>query len=150
MKVILLQDVKGLGKQNDLVKAKDGYAKNFLLKRNLAIEATSDNVNIMKSRQKSLQNRTLTLNAKAQDVKERLDGKQVIIKTKSGENGKLYGSITTKDIADEIKKQLKVEVDKKKIVLPDHHIKTLSVSEVPIKLHAGVSAKITVVVEEIE
>lgn len=150
MKVILLQDVKGLGKQNDLVKAKDGYAKNFLLKRNLAIEATSDNVNIMKSRQKSLQNRTLTLNAKAQDVKERLDGKQVVIKTKSGENGKLYGSITTKDIADEIKKQLKVEVDKKKIVLPDHHIKTLSITEVPIKLHAGVSAKITVVVEEIE
>ncbi len=150
MKVILLQDVKGLGKQNDLVNAKDGYAKNFLLKRNLAIEATSDNVNIMKSRQKSIQNRTLTLNSKAQDVKERLDGKQVVIKTKSGDNGKLYGSITTKDIADAIKKQLKVEVDKKKIVLPDHHIKTISVSEVPIKLHAGVSAKITVVVEEIE
>ena len=150
MKVILLQDIKGLGKQNDLVNAKDGYAKNFLLKRNLAIEATSDNVNIMKSRQKSIQNKMLSSNAKAQDVKDRLDGKQVVIKTKAGENGKLYGSITSKDIADEIKKQLKVEVDKKKIVLPDHHIKTLSVSEVPIKLHAGVTAKITVVVEEIE
>ena len=150
MKVILLQDVKGLGKQNDLVNAKDGYAKNFLLKRNLAIEATSDNVNIMKSRQKSIQNKMLSSNAKAQDVKDRLDGKQVVIKTKAGENGKLYGSITSKDIADEIKKQLKVEVDKKKIVLPDHHIKTLSVTEVPIKLYAGVLAKITVVVEEIE
>ncbi len=150
MKVILLQDVKGLGKLNDLVNAKDGYAKNFLLKRNLAIEATSDNVNIMKSRQKSIQNKMLSSNSKAQDVKDRLDGKQVVIKTKAGENGKLYGSITSKDIADEIKKQLKVEVDKKKIVLPDHHIKTLSVSEVPIKLHAGVTAKITVVVEEIE
>ena len=150
MKVILLQDVKGLGKQNDLVSAKDGYAKNFLLKRNLAIEATSDNVNIMKSRQKSMQKKMLYLNAEAQDVKDRLDGKKVVIIAKSGENGKLYGSITTKDIADEIKKQLKVEVDKKKIVLPDHHIKTLSVTEVPIKLHAGVSAKITVVVEEIK
>lgn len=150
MKLILLKDVKGLGKQNDLVNAKDGYAKNFLLKRNLAIEATKDNVNIMKSRQKSMQSKMLSMNAEAQDVKDRLDGKKVVIKTKAGENGKLYGSITSKDIAEEIKKQLKVEVDKKKIVLPDHHIKTLSVSEVPIKLHAGVAAKITVVVEEIE
>jgi len=149
MKVILLQDVKGLGKQNDLVNAKDGYAKNFLLKRKMAIEATTDNINIMKSRQKAVQTRMLTQNAEAQEVKERLDGKKVVIKTKAGENGKLYGSITTKDIANEIKKQLNVEVDKKKIVLQDHHIKTLSVSEVPIKLHAGISAKITVVVEEV-
>ena len=150
MKVILLQDVKGLGKQNDLVNAKDGYAKNFLFKRKLAIEATSDNLSIMKSREKSIKNRMLTLNTTAQDVKERLDGKKVIIKTKAGENGKLYGSITTKDIAAEIKKQLNVEVDKKKIVLQDHHIKTLSVTDVPIKLHAGISAMITVIVEEIE
>ncbi len=150
MKVILLQDVKGLGKQNDLVNAKDGYAKNFLFKRKLAIEATSDNLNIMKSREKSIKSRMLTLNTTAQDVKERLDGKEVIIKTKAGENGKLYGSITTKDIAAEIKKQLNVEVDKKKIVLQDHHIKTLSVTEVPIKLHAGISAMITVIVEETE
>lgn len=150
MKVILLQDVKGLGKQNDLVNAKDGYAKNFLLKRNMAIEATADNVNIMKSRQKSLQNRMLTLNTEANEVKERLDGKKVTIRTKAGENGKLYGSITSKDIADEIKSQLNVEVDKKKIVLSDHHIKTLSVTEVPIKLHAGITAQITVVVEETE
>lgn len=150
MKVILLQDVKGLGKQNDLVNAKDGYAKNFLFKRKLAIEATSDNLSIMKSREKSIKNRMLTLNTAAQDVKERLDGKKVIIKTKAGENGKLYGSITTKDIAAEIKKQLNVEVDKKKIVLQDHHIKTLSVTDVPIKLHAGISAMITVIVEEIE
>ena len=150
MKVILLQDVKGLGKQKDLVNAKDGYAKNFLFKRKLAIEATSDNLNIMKSREKSTKNKMLTLNTAAQEVKERLDGKKVIIKTKAGENGKLYGSITTKDIAAEIKKQLNVEVDKKKIVLQDHHIKTLSVTEVPIKLHAGIAAMITVIVEETE
>jgi len=150
MKVILLQDVKGLGKQNDLVKAKDGYAKNFLLKRNMAIEATPDNINIMKSRQKAVQNRRLSLNAEAQEIKERIDGKKVVIKTKAGENGKLYGSITTKDIAEEIKKQLNVEVDKKKIILHDHHIKTLSINEVPVKLHSGIAAKITVVVEEIE
>ena len=150
MKVILLQDVKGLGKQNDLVNAKDGYAKNFLLKRNMAIEATPDNINIMKSRQKAVQNRMLTQNAEAQEVKERIDGKKVVIKTKAGENGKLYGSITSKDIAEEIKKQLNVEVDKKKIVLHDHHIKTLSINEVPVKLHSGIVAKLTVVVEEIE
>ena len=150
MKVILLQDVKGLGKQNDLVNAKDGYAKNFLLKKNMAIEATADNVNIMKNRKKTIQNRMLTLNAEAVEVKERLDGKKVVIKTKAGENGKLYGSITSKDIADEIKSQLNVEVDKKKITLPDHHIKTISVTEIPIKLHVGITAKITVVVEETE
>lgn len=149
MKVILLQDIKGLGKQNDLVEAKDGYAKNFLLKRKMAIEATTDNINIMKSRQQAVQNRMLTLNAEAQEVKQRLDGKKIVIKTKAGENGKLYGSITTKDIADEIKKQLNVEVDKKKIVLHDHHIKSLSVTEVPIKLHSGITAKITVTVEEL-
>ena len=148
MKVILLQDVKGLGKRNDLVNAKDGYARNYLFKRDLAIEATPKNLNIMKSREQSVKNRMLTQNAEAMEVKERIDGKKVIIKTKAGENGKLFGSITTKDIAEEIKKQHNVEVDKKKIVLHEHHIKHLSVTDVPIKLHAGVTATVTVVVEE--
>ncbi|MFO7611712.1 MAG: 50S ribosomal protein L9 [Clostridia bacterium] len=150
MKVILMEDIKGLGKQNEMVEAKDGYAKNFLLKRNLAIEATPENLNTMKSRQKAARNRTLTQSAEAMEVKERLEGKTVVIKTKSGENGKLYGSITAKDISDEIKKQHNVEVDKKKIVIQDHHIKTISTNEVPIKIHAGITANITVIVEEAE
>jgi len=148
MKVILLEDVKGLGKRNDLVNAKDGYAKNFLLKRNLAIEATAHNINIMKSREQSVKNRMLTENAEAQEVKERIDGKTVIIKTTAGENGKLYGSITNKDIADAIREQHNVQIDKKKIVIPDHHIKTLSTHKLDIKIHAGIAARITVVVEE--
>jgi len=148
MKVILLEDVKGLGKRNDLVNAKDGYAKNFLLKRNLAIEATAHNINIMKSREQSVKNRMLTENAEAQEVKERIDGKTVIIKTTAGENGKLYGSITNKDIAEAIKEQHNVQIDKKKIVIPDHHIKTLSTHKLDIKIHAGIAARITVVVEE--
>jgi len=148
MKVILLEDVKGLGKRNDLVNAKDGYAKNFLLKRNLAIEATAHNINIMKSREQSVKNRMLTENAEAQEVKERIDGKTVIIKTTAGENGKLYGSITNKDIADAIREQHNVQIDKKKIVIPDHHIKTLTTHKLDIKIHAGIAARITVVVEE--
>lgn len=148
MKVILLEDVKGLGKRNDLVNAKDGYAKNFLLKRNLAVEATPQNVNVMKSRAQSIKNRRLTENAEAQEVKERIDGKTIVIKTTAGENGKLYGSITNKDIADEINKQLNVEIDKKKIVIPDHHIKTLSTNKLAVKIHSGVTAQVTVVVEE--
>jgi len=148
MKVILLEDVKGLGKRNDLVNAKDGYAKNFLLKRNLAIEATAHNINIMKSREQSVKNRMLTENAEAQEVKERIDGKTVIIKTTAGENGKLYGSITNKDIAEAIKEQHNVQIDKKKIVIPDHHIKTLSTHKLDIKIHAGIAARITVVVED--
>ena len=148
MKVILLEDVKGLGKRNDLVNAKDGYAKNFLLKRNLAIEATAHNINIMKSREQSVKNRMLTENAEAQEVKERIDGKTVIIKTTAGENGKLYGSITNKDIAEAIKEQHNVQIDKKKIVIPDHHIKTLSTHKLDVKIHAGIAARITVVVEE--
>ena len=102
MKVILLEDVKGLGKRNDLVNAKDGYAKNFLFKRNLAIEATAHNLSVMKSRESSVRNRMLNENAEAQEIKERIDGKTIVIKTTAGENGKLYGLITNKDIADEI------------------------------------------------
>jgi large subunit ribosomal protein L9 len=148
MKVILLKDVKGLGKRNDLVNAKDGYAKNYLFKRNLAIEATPHNISIMKSREQAVKNRMLTENAEAQEIKERIDGKKITIKTTAGENGKLYGSITNKDIAEEIKKQLNVEIDKKKIVIPDHHIKTLSTHKLVVKIHAGVTANVTVTVEE--
>ena len=148
MKVILLEDVKGLGKRNDLVNAKDGYAKNYLFKRKLAIEATSHNLNIMKSRENSVRNRMLTENAEAQEIKDRIDGQTITIKTTAGENGKLYGSITTKDIAEAIKDQLNAEVDKKKIVIPDHHIKTLSTHKLAVKIHAGVTAHITVIVEE--
>lgn len=148
MKVILLEDVKGLGKRNDLVNAKDGYAKNFLLKRNLAIEATPNNISIMKSRESAVRNRMLTENAEAQEIKERIDGKTVVIKTTAGENGKLYGSITNKDIARHIKEQLNVEIDKKKIVITDHHIKTLSSNKLTVKIHSGITAQVTVVVEE--
>lgn len=148
MKVILLQDVKALGKRNDMVEVKDGYAKNYLLKRNLAVEATAANVNVMKSRQKAVRMRHLNENAEAEEIKGRIDGKKVVIRTKAGENGKLYGSITNKDVAEALEKEYNVEVDKKKIAIPDQHIKAISTTKVPVKIYPGITAEITVVVEE--
>ncbi len=148
MKVILLEDVKALGKQNELVDVKDGYAKNYLLKRNMAIEATPANVNIMKNRQKAVRTKHLNESAEAEEIKNRIDGQKVVFKTKAGENSKLYGSITNKDVAEKLEKEFNVEVDKKKIAIPDQHIKTISTTKVPVKIHPGITAEITVVVEE--
>ncbi|MCK5811373.1 MAG: 50S ribosomal protein L9 [Clostridiales bacterium] len=143
MKVILLEDVKGLGKKNDLVNASTGYAKNFLYKRKLAIEATPENVNIMKTRQASLKLRKDYEITGATEIKEAIDGKKVVLTAPSGENGKLFGSITTKDIADKLKAEYKVVVDKKKIVLKEH-IKSIGDNEIQVKIYPGISAKIIV------
>lgn len=143
MKVILLEDVKGLGKKNEMANASTGYAKNFLLKRNLAIEATPENINIMKTRQASLKLRKDYEITGATEIKEAIDGKGIVFKAPSGENGKLFGSITTKDIAEQLKADYKVIVDKKKIVLKEH-IKSIGDFEIQVKIYAGISAKIIV------
>ncbi len=143
MKVILLEDVKGLGKKNEMANASTGYAKNFLLKRNLAIEATPENINIMKTRQASLKLQKDYEITGATEIKEAIDGKSIVLKAPSGENGKLFGSITTKDIADKLKADYKVIVDKKKIVLKEH-IKSIGDHEIQVKIYAGISAKIIV------
>lgn len=143
MKVILKQDVKSLGKKEDLVNVSDGYARNFLFPRGLAAEATASNVNEMntkKAAEKSKKDREL---AQAKELGKKIAGITVIIKSKSGENGKLFGSITSKDISDKLKSDFGFDIDKKKIVLPDP-IKALGTTEVDVKLYPEVSAKLTV------
>lgn len=143
MKVILKQDVKGLGKKEDMVNVNDGYARNFLFPRSLAVEASASNINVMntkKEAEKSRKDRELA-NAKALAGKVR--EAVVVIKTKAGENGKLFGSITSKDISDKLRTDFNLDVDKKKINLPDA-IKSLGELEVDVKLYPEVSAKLTV------
>lgn len=147
MKVILKQDVKGLGKAEDLVNVSDGYARNFLFPRGLAAEANASNINIMKTRKEAEKRKRDHELAQAKELAERLKSTTVVIKTKSGENGKLFGSITSKDISDKLKKDFKIDIDKKKIVLPEP-IKSTGSFEIEVKLYPEVSGKLTVKIEE--
>ncbi|WP_302630039.1 50S ribosomal protein L9 [uncultured Eubacterium sp.] len=146
MKVILLQDVKTLGKKGEIVDVNDGYARNFILKKNLGLEATGKNLNDLK-----LQNRNAEKVAKekleaAQKLAKDLEDKFVTVKIQAGVEGKVFGSISSKEIALEAKKQLGLEIDKKKIVIPDA-IKSLGTYNVNIKLHKDVTATLAVKVE---
>jgi large subunit ribosomal protein L9 len=143
MKVILKQEVKGLGKKEDMVNVSDGYARNFLFPRGLAAEASASNINVMntkKEAEKSKKDREL---AQARELAAKVGQTTVVIKSKAGENGKLFGSITSKDISDKLKADFNLDIDKKKIVLPDT-IKSLGSIEVEVKLYPEVSAKLTV------
>lgn len=148
MKVILNQDVKGKGKKGELVNVSDGYARNYLLPRKLAKEATNENLNIMQGQQASAEYKMQTEIAEAEKTAEQLKEIKVVIKAKSGENGKLFGSVTSKEIAEELKMQHHIKIDKKKFVLPDG-IKTLGVTEVDVKLNHGIGAKVRVSVESL-
>ena len=148
MKVILNQDVKGQGKKGDMVEVSDGYARNFLLPKNLAKEATKENINVMQGQKDSLEYRKKKELEEAQEIKVKVEAVTVKIKAKAGENGKLFGSVTSKEIAEELKMQHHVKIDKKKFVLPDG-IKSLGVTEVDIKIHPGVVAKLKVSVESL-
>ena len=143
MKVILKQDVKNIGKKDTLVEVSDGYARNFLIPKGLAVEASASKVNEMKMRQGAEKSRKENEAANARKLAEKIKGITVTFTTKAGDNGKLFGSITSKDIADKLKKEQKVQVDRRKIVLPEA-IKTLGVYDIEIKLHAGISANIKV------
>lgn len=143
MKVILKADVKGHGKKGDLVNASDGYAKNFLIPKGLAVVADNTAINELENRKSADQYHKNQEEKKARELAEQLEGKKISFKLKAGENGKLFGSITAKDIAEQIKMQLHVVVDKKKIVLPDG-IKTLGSTKVTVKVYVNISAEITV------
>lgn len=147
MKVILKQDVKGLGKKDSMVEASDGYARNYLLPRGLAVEGSSTNVNEMNQKKESERTRKERELKAARELAGKLKETTVVIKTKAGENGKLFGSITSKDISDKLKSNFKLEVDKKKINMPDS-LKSLGTTEVEIKLYPEVSAKLTVKIEQ--
>lgn len=146
MKVILKQDVKELGKKDSLVNVSDGYAKNYLIPRGFAVEATAGNINEMKNKQQALAEKQKRELDKAKNICAALSGKSIKLSIKSGENGKLFGAVSGKDIADAVSKQLGIELDKKKIVLGEP-IKTTGPHSVEAKLHAGVTAKFTVTVE---
>lgn len=148
MKVILNQDVKGQGKKGDMIDVSDGYARNFLLPKNLAKEATKENINVMQGQKDSQEYRKKKELEEAEEIKNKVEAVTVKMKAKAGENGKLFGSVTSKDIAEELKMQHHVKIDKKKFVLPDG-IKTLGTTEVEIKIHPGVVAKLKVSVESL-
>lgn len=143
MKVILIDDVKGLGKKGELVNAKTGYARNFLLPNNLALEATKKNIENWEIEQAEIAKQKQEDYEAALLLKEKLEGAKVTIKAKVGEGDKLFGAITSKDIAEALKKQAGIEVDKKKIELKEN-IKTLKTTEIPVRIYPEVIANIKV------
>ena len=148
MKVILNQDVKGQGKKGQLVEVSDGYARNFLLPKKLAKEATKENINIMQGQNDSIEYRKKKELEEAQAIAEKMKEIVVNLKAKAGENGKLFGSITSKDVSEALTMQHHIKIDKKKFVLPDG-IKMLGVTTVDVKLHQGVVGKVKVSVEQL-
>ena len=148
MKVILLEDVKGLGKRGDLVNAKTGYARNFLFPRELAIEATPKNRKEWKKRRKLEEARREEELEQATKLKERIESLSVELKGKAGEGGRLFGSITSSDISKALMEQHDIEIDRRKIELKDS-IKSIGETEVEIRVYQGVSAVLKVkIVEE--
>ncbi|MDR0286342.1 MAG: 50S ribosomal protein L9 [Clostridiales bacterium] len=145
MKVILLQDVKSLGKKDSIVEVSDGYGRNYLIPRKIAIEANPGNLNEVKSRKDSEEAKRQRELGAAKAVALQIDGKDITIEAKAGESGKLFGAISNADIADSIKKTFGIEIDKKKIMLADP-IKAIGTFSAEVKLHQGVSAKVTVIV----
>ena len=147
MKVILQQEVKGKGKKGELVNVSDGYARNYLLPRGLAVEANSNNLNVMKSQNEAKARKIAEEKAAARALADSLEGKTVEIAVKSGENGKLFGSVTAKEIADEIQASLHLEVDRRKIQL-DEPIRSCGTTSVAIRLYPDIAATVYVVVKE--
>ena len=148
MKVIFLKDVKGQGKKGDLIEVSDGYARNFLLPKNLAIPATKENINVLKGQQESREYRQQKELEEAQETAKKINEISVLLKAKAGDNGKLFGSITSKDVSEALTSQHHIKIDKKKFVLPDG-IKSLGTTQVDIKIHPGVLAKLKVNVESL-
>ncbi len=143
MKVIFLQDVKGKGKKGDIKEVSDGYAKNFLLPKKVAIEATNANINDAKGKKEAIQHRKDVEEENARILCDKISKISITIVTKVGDNGKLFGSVTSKDLSDELKKEFGFDVDKRKFVLPDG-IKSAGEYTVDIKLHPGIVAKLKV------
>lgn len=146
MKVILLQDIKNVGKKDQIINANDGYARNFLFPKNLAIEANDANLAKLKAKNDSNNFRREEEKEQAKKIAEKLKNITLSIKVKAGENGKVFGGVTSKEIAENLKQQYKIEIDKKKINLGET-IKMLGRFTVEIKLYEGVVAKLAISVE---
>ena len=143
MKVILLQDIKGVGKKDQIINAADGYAKNFLLPRNLAIEANKGNLSNLQAKQNSIQFNKSKEKEQAQEIAEKLKKIELQIKVKAGENGKIFGGVTAKEISENLRNQYNLEVDKKKILLGET-IKNIGTYNIDIKLYEGVVGNVKV------
>ena len=146
MKVILQQDVKGQGKKGQLVNVSDGYARNFLLPRGLAMEADAQAMNDLKNKEEAARHHAAMEKQNAEEAAKALKGKTVKLTAKAGSAGRLFGSVTTKEVAEGLKAQFQVEVDKRKISMAD--VKAFGSYEAEVKLYPGISAKITVMVGE--
>lgn len=147
MKIVLLRDVKALGKKGTVVEVSEGYARNFLLPKKLGAPATADNLNTLKLQKANEERVAAAELAEAKDIAAKIEAGSVTVAIKGGENGKTYGSVSTKEIADAAKKQLGLDIDKKKIVLAEP-LKTFGTHEAVIKLHREVQAKLKVKVVE--
>ena len=147
MKVILTEDVKSLGKKGDIVNVNDGYARNFILKTNKGIEANAKNLNDLKLKKANDDKIALEHYEAAVDLGKKIEAGKIEVSIKTGEGGKAFGSVSSKEIAQEVKAQMNLEIDKKKVQLKDA-IKALGTYEVPVKLHPKVTAKLKVVVTE--
>ncbi|HLR11825.1 MAG TPA: 50S ribosomal protein L9 [Sporosarcina sp.] len=147
MKVIFLEDVKGKGKKGEVKDVSVGYAQNYLIKNKLAIEATPANLSTLKGQQKRAEKDAAAELAEAKQLKEKLETLTVNMKAKSGEGGRLFGSITTKQIADELKKAEGIKVDRRRMELPEP-IRSLGYTNIPLKLHSDVTATLKVHVTE--
>lgn len=147
MKIILLEDVKTLGKKGEIVNVNDGYARNFILPKKLGLEATSKNLNDLKLQKANEDKKAQAILDEAKELAKKIEAGKVTLAIKVGEGGRTFGSVSSKEIAAEVKKQMDLDIDKKKIQLKDA-IKTLGTHEVPVKLHAKVTAQLKVVVTE--
>ena len=147
MDIVLLEDVKALGKKGQIVKVNDGYARNFILPKKLGVEATAKNLNDLKLQKANDARLAAEQLAAARELAKKVEASPVTVSIKAGEGGRTFGSVSTKEIGKAVSDQLKLDIDKKKMVLTDP-IKTLGTFEVPVKLHKDVTAKLTVKVVE--
>lgn len=143
MKVILLSDIKGVGKKDQVIEASDGYARNYLFPKKLALEANTENMSKLKARQNSNQFRKDTEKKQAEEIAKKLKGIMLKIKVRAGENGKIFGGVTSKEISEGLKRDYNIDIDKKKILL-NETIKTIGTFTIDIKLYEGVIGKLKV------
>ena len=147
MEIVLLEDVKSLGKKGEIVKINEGYARNFILPKKLGVEATPKNLNDLKLKKANQEKIAAQQLAEAKELGEKLEKASITLSIKAGDNGKAFGSVSGKEISKAIQDQLNLDIDKKKLVLPEP-LKTFGTHEVPVKLHRDVTAKLSVKVTE--
>ncbi|MCI9534688.1 MAG: 50S ribosomal protein L9 [Lachnospiraceae bacterium] len=147
MEIVLLEDVKALGKKGQIVKVNDGYARNFILPKKLGVEATSKNLNDLKLQKANEAKLAAEQLAAAKELAAKIEAGSVSLSMKAGESGKAFGSVSSKEIAAAATEQLGLDIDKKKLVLPEP-LKTFGTHQVPLKLHKDVTAKLTVKIVE--